>query len=490
MGVAAAVVLAGFAVAPFAGSAVAQQGPAEIGGFVGGPAASTNGKFTEIADVDVWDGPASDSSDDTIWVLDRPGSRGRVQRLDGDGNFEFAWGIAGIDGPARPTGLAVGPGGKTVYVVEAGSGRVLRFSRDGKPLGGWRVGAGGSAIAVRPVAPFEVFVADEAGAQVLQFSDDGAFVAAWGWGVATGTDRFEACTDRASCRAGLDTGDTLRTGRWPTHLAVDADGIVYGSSLPNAPPSVKLSDKLRTRIVRFRAPGDPPTAEDAESALLPTLQPNAPLTNGTTEGLDTDAWGRLLAITDPFGISVLDVISRPGSDQSGRDGPIVRPLKSLTFLETVSGVAATNTAGVTLVSIGTTDPDADTSSYTGCAQDDAPHDCHGLIVLAPPGASGGVMSPATTGSSGAPTLTAQVAPHGAVTVRFQASRDGQRWRDVGETRQAIGTGYEQVSVDASPLLPGTVYATRLLVGRVGLDGIRWTRSPERVLVTGGRPQSR
>jgi hypothetical protein len=470
-----------------AGTDATADQPPEIGGFVGGAASIADGEFTQIADVDVWTGNAADHRTDKIWVLDGIDSASRIQRLDSDGNYELAARLGrGRPGPSRPAGLAVSPKSGDVYVIDGLRELVQRFDRDATPLGNWSVGPGGSAIAVRPTAPFDVFVAEENGARVLQFTVGGSFVATWGWGVSTGADRFEACTERSSCRPGLKTGDTLRNGRWPTHLAVDRDGIVYGSSLPRAPGYVKLSDKLRTRIVRFRAPPDPTAGE---AALLPTLQPNAPLTNGTTQGLDIDPSERLLAIVDPFGTSILDVIGRPGSDRRGSSGPVVRPLDTLPFLETVTGIAATGTAGVTLISIGTVDPSADTSSYTGCVRDEAPHDCHGLIVLAPPGPTNGMMAPSPVPTEGTVTLAADVAPHGAAKVRFQVSGEGRRWRNVGAERRVIGTGYERVAVDVAGLEPDTAYKTRAIVGWIGTNGLTWAVTPERLLVSAPAPRS-
>lgn len=424
-----------------------RQAPLEVKGFIGGAPGTDAGRFLDPADVAVYRGSAN-GGDTAVKILVVEGSRAnsRVQRLDSEGNFELAWGRDVVrptsaadggtghevcasersckaaragDGPGeldRPGAVAVSPDTGDVYVVDSGNGRVQQFSLDGDFIRGWPLdiaGGGGrlahAAIAVSPAAPHDVFVADAAANRVLQFSARGAFERAWGWGVATGTRRFETCGSAGECRAGHPP---KRRGRgpssWPGHLAVDADGVVYGSAYFGS--IFSDASEPRTRIVRFRsapAPDPGPAGEALLDDLTPDPYAAAPAngvsrrpTNGATLGLDVDPrTGALLAINNPFGTSNLDEIHHPGASGATRPRPTVHVTDELPFLQNVTGIAAAPD-GIVLLSSGRTEQPTGSSTFTGCADPDAERDCHGLIVLAPGGRPEAVPLPGAATAGG------------------------------------------------------------------------------------------
>ena len=90
----------------------------------------------------------------------------------------------------------------------------------------------GESLAVGPTG--DVFLANAYISRVEQFTSDGAFKRAWGWGVDTGADQFEICTEASFCEAAVPPGDVGTAGqfisRQPSEIAVDANGIVYAKN--------------------------------------------------------------------------------------------------------------------------------------------------------------------------------------------------------------------------------------------------------------------
>ena len=454
----------------------------EVGGFVGD---EPGGSFLQPTDVAVYEGRSPAGDDGNILVVEGSHRRSRVQRLDPDGNFERAWGGDGsLD---RPSALAVNPSNGDVYVVDSGNRRIAQFDLDGRPLRSWSLavgaaprGYGDATVAVAPSEPHHVFVADQAHDRVLQFDSGGAFLRAWGVGVASGARRFETCTREPRCRPGRAMVRFARPrARWPSQIAVDADGVVYGSVFFGA--IFHEQPLARTEIARFRS-APPPPGPDAGDALLAPLTPRPPneygqplpddayLTDGTTQGLDVDpATGRLFAINNPFGPSVLDVVRDPGAAGKGRR-PSTRSLSTLPFLQNVSGIAVTGRGRVVLLSSGAIHQPAGSSTFTGCARGPARRDCHGLTVLAAGGAPAAVAAPALRNVGPA----ALVNPHGAARYRLQVSPDGRRWRSLGRPRHVIGDEYEQISAPALGLRRGSLYRARVEIEKRTIEGFKTT----------------
>lgn len=474
---------------------------ARVGGFVGGEPGTRGGSFTEPGAVATSDGTVA-PDDGSIYVAERLSSNSRIQRLDGNGNFVAAWGRdvvrAGAPGdtgagyevcrreasckaaPAgtrsgeldRPSGLTVSPSDGSVYVLDSGNARVQRFAPTGRPIGRWPIEPGAepsrlahASIAVAPSPPHDVYVGDPAANRVLQFDAHGSFQRAWGTGVATGSGDLEACTPLAACRAGRPPSPLRPThsSRWPGALVVDTDGTVYGSVYAGDRFD---SDEIRTRILRFAA-DPPPSGTDAQDRWLPPLRPADPsripefparyITNGTTLGIAFDSGSEsLIAIANPFGTSKLDAVAKPASAL-----PRTNVLDALPFLQNVHGIAVGEDSETILLASGSVRQEFGTSTYTGCPHDDAERDCHGLIVIGPPGPAGAVVtgSPATSSHAGF------VDARGSARYRYEITRDGQVWRALGRWRQTTGSRYDPVPAPQPRLAPGTAYGLRLAVRR-------------------------
>lgn len=465
-------------------SSVAVASDFGIGGFIGDHRPLSPDGFTEPTDVAVYDGRTTGHNDDKILVIDYNGSRGRVQRLDSNGNVERSWGRGSL---GDPRALAVNSGTGAIYVLDARYRRVVQYGLNGKKIRSWNVALNGAersfrraALAVSPASSADVFVGDVAHNRVLQFGGEGSFRRAWGYGVATGAGHFEVCVVATTCRTGLPvSGGPGPTPAWPNHVAVDRDGVLYGSAFfgdvfYERPPS-------RTRIVRFE-PDTPLDGTDAREALLPPLVPNPSryaspqhpeevLTDGATLGLEVDPrTDRLLVLNNPFGPTKLDLVRNPGANATAEGRPIAETV-SLPFLQNVNEMAITANSEAILIATGVRRQLAGTSSYTGCRSDDAERDCHGLIVLAPPGVPGAI--PAAPLSDQGP--AALINPHGVVRYRFQVSADGARWRTLGNARYVLGGSYEYAAPTRGTIAPGTLYAVRVELERRSEQHTEFTR---------------
>ncbi len=477
-------------------------GPIEVGGFVGDQPGTSGGVFIQPTDVAFYAGSSELGLDDKLFVVEGSNANARVQRLDSNGNFERAWGKdvvrpgspgdtgtgyeictqarhckAGVRSDAggalrKPSALAVDPSNGNVYVLDGGNRRVSRYTPEGRYIRSWRLapaadGYGNAAVAVAPTPPHDVFVADEPHDRVLQFDRGGDFLMAWGRGVASGGPRFEVCVTERLCRTGRPiVVDGRRTPSWPSQIAVDRQGTVYGSAFFGY---IFDGPQTRTRIIRFRSVPAPP-GRVAEHARLPPLTPrtggpptpsneSAHLTNGTTLGIDVrPADGDLIAINNPFGKSELDVISGPGSKR-----PSKRALDTLPFLQNVSGVAVGG--HVIYLSSGVLRQRTGSSTFTGCTPNNVPRDCHGLIVLARSGHMGAVPAPPLAEAAGRLAPTALVYPHGAARYQFQVSRDGREWRKLGDRRYVVGGGGQLVAAQDGQLRAGVLYRVRLMLSK-------------------------
>ena len=104
----------------------------------------------------------------------------RVQKLAPDGTFIAEW-TPGLYGPRR---IAIGPDG-SVYVVDSGRNRIVKFSPDGQVLTTWGSEGSGdgqfkgfSSVAVDPTTN-KVYVADSLNKRIQVFDSDGKFLTKW-----------------------------------------------------------------------------------------------------------------------------------------------------------------------------------------------------------------------------------------------------------------------------------------------------------------------
>ena len=114
------------------------------------------------------------------------GSNHRVQKLGPDGTFVAEW-TPGLYGPRR---IAIGPD-DSIYVVDSGRNRIVKFSPDGQVLASWGSEGSGdgqfsglSSVAVDPTTN-KVYVADSLNKRIQVFDSNGKFLTKWAvpeWG--------------------------------------------------------------------------------------------------------------------------------------------------------------------------------------------------------------------------------------------------------------------------------------------------------------------
>lgn len=87
-----------------------------------------------------------------------------------------------------------------------------------------------------------IFVTEFGNNRVSSFASDGDFRFAFGWGVRTGAEQFEICTEDTGCRAGI-YGDGAGQFAYPDSVAVDPQGRIY------------VNERNNPRIQRFAPDG-------------------------------------------------------------------------------------------------------------------------------------------------------------------------------------------------------------------------------------------
>jgi DNA-binding beta-propeller fold protein YncE len=119
-------------------------------------------------------------------------SKHRVQKLRPDGTFIAEW-APGLYGPRK---IAIGPD-DSIYVVDSGRNRIVKFSADGQVLATWGSEGtgegqfrGASSVTVDPINS-KVYVADPLNSRIQVFDSNGKFLAKWSipeWGQQYGSE--------------------------------------------------------------------------------------------------------------------------------------------------------------------------------------------------------------------------------------------------------------------------------------------------------------
>ena len=149
---------------------------------------SPNGSFvTSIAATDP-NGVAVDRAGN-IYIAEID-SKHQVQKLRPNGTLIATW-APGLYGPRK---IAIGPD-DSIYVVDSGRSRIVKFSPDGQVLASWGSEGNGdgqfrgvSSIGVDPINN-AVYVADPINSRIQVFDSDGKFLTKWsipGWGQTLG----------------------------------------------------------------------------------------------------------------------------------------------------------------------------------------------------------------------------------------------------------------------------------------------------------------
>jgi DNA-binding beta-propeller fold protein YncE len=194
---------------------------------------SSDGIFlSSIQQLEAPSGIAIDRAGD-IYVSE-VGSKHRVQKLGPDGTFIAEW-APGLYGPRK---IAIGPD-DSIYVVDSGRNRIVKFSADGQVLASWGSEGSGdgqfkgvSSVAVDPTTN-KVYVADSINRRIQVFDSNGNFLSKWPvpeWGKAVGYEDLAIDSQTGRLYASSAHVNVV--------LIFDLNGTRIGSLTP------KLPDKL------------------------------------------------------------------------------------------------------------------------------------------------------------------------------------------------------------------------------------------------------
>jgi sugar lactone lactonase YvrE len=198
---------------------------------------SPNGTFvTSIGQFEAPNGIAIDHTGN-IYVAEI-GSKHRVEKLAPDGTFIAEWKgpDLGFYGPRR---IAVGPD-DSIYVLDQGRNRIVKFSPDGQVLAVWGSKGTGdgqfndhTSVAVDPVTS-KVYVADPSNKRIQVFDSNGKFLTKWsvrGWGQPTGFEDLAIDAKKNRLYASSANMDSV--------LVFDLNGTRIGSVTPKAPDKLQ-----------------------------------------------------------------------------------------------------------------------------------------------------------------------------------------------------------------------------------------------------------
>jgi DNA-binding beta-propeller fold protein YncE len=194
---------------------------------------SPNGTFvTSMATTDP-NGIAIDRAAD-IYVAEI-GSKHRVLKLGPDETFIAEW-APGLYGPRR---IAIGPD-DSIYVVDSGHNRIVKFSPDGQVLASWGSEGSGdeqfvglSSVAVDPTTD-RVYVADPLNRRIQVFDSTGKFLTKWPapeWGQPLGFEDLAIDPERGRVYASSAHMNII--------LVFDLQGNRVGTLAPTPPDKLE-----------------------------------------------------------------------------------------------------------------------------------------------------------------------------------------------------------------------------------------------------------
>lgn len=194
---------------------------------------SPNGTFvTIVGHFEAPNGIAIDRAGN-IYVAE-VGSKHCIQKLGPDGTFVAKW-APGLYGPRR---IAIGPD-DSVYVVDQGNNRIVKFSPDGQVLVTWGSEGSGdgqfkgpSSVAVDPSN--KVYVADSMNSRIQVFDSNGKFLTKWSvpeWGEPLGFE--DLVVDSQAGRLYASSGHTNAV------FIFGFNGTRLGSLIPKPPDKLE-----------------------------------------------------------------------------------------------------------------------------------------------------------------------------------------------------------------------------------------------------------
>ena len=189
-------------------------------------------KGTFVASIEKFEAPNGIAIDraGNIYVAEI-GSKHHVQKLGPDETFVAAW-APGLYGPRK---IAIGPD-DSIYVVDSGRNRIVKFSPDGQVLATWGSGGSGdgqfkglSSVAV-DAANNKVYVADPVNSRIQVFDSNGKFLNKWAvpeWGQGVGYEDLAVDSETGRLYAS--------SAHMSTILVFDLQGNRLGTLMPTPP---------------------------------------------------------------------------------------------------------------------------------------------------------------------------------------------------------------------------------------------------------------
>ena len=163
------------------------------------------------------------------------GSNSRILKLGPDGTFVAEWAPA-LYGPRR---IAIGPD-DSIYVVDSGRNRIVKFSPEGQVLASWGSEGSGdgqfrglSSVAVDPTTN-RVYVADSLNKRIQVFDSNGKFLTKWPvleWGQGLGYEDLAIDPERGRLYASSAHMNTI--------LVFDLQGDRIGALTPKPPDKLE-----------------------------------------------------------------------------------------------------------------------------------------------------------------------------------------------------------------------------------------------------------
>jgi sugar lactone lactonase YvrE len=162
-------------------------------------------------------------------------SKHRIQKLGPDGTFVAEW-APGLYGPRR---IDIGPD-NSIYVVDSGRNRIVKFNSDGQVLASWGSEGSGdgqfkglNSVAVDPTTD-RVYVADPLNRRVQVFDSNGKFLTKWPvleWGQPLGFEDLAIDPERGRLYASSAHMNTI--------LVFDLQGNRIGALTPKPPDKLE-----------------------------------------------------------------------------------------------------------------------------------------------------------------------------------------------------------------------------------------------------------